>query len=65
MNFKEALQRLFEQWADQPTEFKQKYKGYKSKWLSGNGYVSEKKMEQMLIAAGFTKNEKWILKNKH
>lgn len=59
MTFETALKNLFDQWIDMPTGYKQKWKSYRSKWVNKRSPVAKLKMEEMLIAAGYKKNESW------
>lgn len=53
MTINQAFKHLIDHWKDQDKEFKDKYRSYKSKYLSGNDYVGEGKMIEMLKEAGY------------
>lgn len=57
MNLEEAFKELIDGWSNVSTEYKNKYRSEKSKFLSGKDFIGEKKMRKMLIEAGFV--EEW------
>jgi hypothetical protein len=59
MDIIEAFTKLIDTWEKQPSDFRNKYKSYKSKFLAGNfREVGHRKMREILIEAGFKENWK-------
>lgn len=60
MTLTEAFNTLLLNWQSLPKEYREKYKSYKSKYENKSGPVGERKMKEMLNAAGCNGAEIWV-----
>lgn len=59
MTIQQAFKHLTDNWKEQPKEFRDKYRSYRSKFKAGNKReVGFRKMHEILIEAGYKEN--WI-----
>lgn len=58
MTIQQAFKNLCDNWEDQPKEFRDKYRSYRSKFKAKNTReVGHRKMREILLEAGY--KEKW------
>lgn len=59
MTIHEAFKELLDNWSNQPKEFREKYKSYRSKHLKGVEPIGIGKIREILLEAGYKEN--WLM----